>query len=200
MRPFRSLKSIAPALVIGGVLMGCSNTKTSWEAMGDYQTQLTIADTMTTAIGTVYKTGGPQFESKVDMCDVKDVTWGFGFSTIHNGDVAAVRTPLPQALCVKGIHTIASGTVLTYQPVGSDTMTLRAQPATAWTVTGSVTVTEYTEFNPREPKVNERLLSETSKGTFSLEAHGPNGELVRFQNGTYQFDIYVRKDPYNPFD
>ena len=179
---------------------GCGNTKTSWEAMGPYQTQLAIADTTSTVQGTVYMTGGPQFENEVEMCDVTNVTWGLPFSTIHEGDVAAVRTPLPQALCLKGTHPISSGTVLTYQPVGSDTMTLGAQPASGWTVTGSVIVTEYTKVIHPEPKVHERLLNATAKGTFSLEAHGPNGEIVRFQNGTYQFDIYVRKDPYNPFD
>ena len=181
-------------------LAGCGNTKTSWEASGDYHALVTLADSVSNVGGTVYLSEGIQVDHKVEMCDVRNVTWGFGFSTVHRGDVAAVRTSLPQALCLKGTKEISNGTVLTYQPVGSDTMTLQAQPASGWTVTGSVTVDEYTKLNSGEPAVHERLLQESAQGTFAMEAHGPDGEIVRFENGTYRFDIYARKDPYDPFD
>ena len=67
-------------------------------------------------------------------------------------------------------------------------------------MTGSVTVAEVKYYNPAEPDVHERVLTEKATGTFALEANGPNGQLVRFENGTYEFDIYLRKDPYDPFD
>jgi len=158
--------------------MGCSNTQTSWEAGGDYQALVTLADSVTTQSGTVYLSEGIQVDHEVKMCDVQNVTWGFGFSTIHQDDVAAVRTALPQALCLKGTKTISSGTVLTYQPENSDTLTLSAQPAPGWTVTGTVTVNEYSRYNSGEPRVNQQLLQETSKGTFAIEAHGPSGEVA----------------------
>jgi hypothetical protein len=188
------------ALAFVACLLGCSNTKTTWEVGGDYQALVTLADSVTNQSGTVYLSEGIQVDHEVKMCDVQNVTWGFGFSTIHQNDVAAVRTSLPQALCIKGTKTIASGTVLTYQPVNSDTLTLGAQTAAGWTVTGTMTVDQYLRYNVGEPAVHQRLLQETSKGTFAIEAHGPNGEIVKFENGTYQFDIYVRKDPYDPFD
>ena len=181
-------------------LLGCSNSKTSWEAGGDFFATVTIADSTQDTQGSVSRTGGIHVDDEVRLCGVRSVTWGFGFSTIARGDVAAIITPLPQPLCTKGTHTISSGTVLTYQPVGGDTLTLSAQPASGWTVTGSVTVTEVTDYDPEEPDVNERVLSEKATGTFALLANGPDGQLVRFENGTYEFDIYIRKDPYDPFD
>jgi hypothetical protein len=187
-------------LLLGACLMGCSKTKTSWEAGGDFQALVTLADSVANQSGTVYLSEGIQVDHEVKMCDVRNITWGFGFSTVHKDDVAAVRTSLPLALCIKGTKAISSGTVLTYQPVGSDTLTLRAQPAPGWTVTGTVTVDEYLKFNTGDPPVHQRLLKERSTGTFAILAQGPNGEILKFENGTYQFDIYVRKDPYNPFD
>lgn len=190
----------AVLMLLAGSLLGCSNTKTSWEAGGDYQATLTIDDSTQVREGIVYLTGGPQVENEVNMCDVRNLTWGLPFVASSPGTVASIRITLPQALCRLGTYNISTGTVMTWQPAGTDSSTLTAKPASGWTVTGTVTVTEYTDFIDREPEVNKRRLSETVKGTFSLEAHGPNGELVRFQNGTYQFDIYIRKDPYNPFD
>lgn len=113
-------------LVSFALIAGCGNTKTSWEASGDYHALMTLADSVSNVGGTVYLSEGIQVDHKVEMCDVRNVTWGFGFSTVHRGDVAAVKTSLPQALCLKGTKEISSGTVLTYQPVGSDTMTLHA--------------------------------------------------------------------------
>ncbi|HET9234627.1 MAG TPA: hypothetical protein VFP10_10850 [Candidatus Eisenbacteria bacterium] len=161
---------------------------------------VTIADSTQEVRSTVSYTPGIHVDDEVTLCGVRSVTWGFPFSSIANGDVAAIITPLPQPLCTKGTHAISSGTVLTYQPVGGDTLTLRAQPASGWTVTGSVTVTEVTDYDPGEPDLHQRVLSEKATGTFALQANGPDGKLVRFQNGTYEFDIYIRKDPYDPFD
>jgi hypothetical protein len=180
--------------------IGCSDTRTSWEAGGDYHATLTVDDSTAAYDGQVYLTGGPQVEDEVKMCEVRNLTWALPFVASSPGAVASIRITLPQVLCRKGSYNISTGSVWTWQPVSGDTSTLKAQPASGWTVTGNVTVTEYSDFNHREPAVHERLLSETSKGTFSLAADGPNGELVRFQDGTFQFDIYVRKDPYNPFD
>ena len=187
-------------LIYAAGVTGCSNTKTSWEAGGDYYATLTIADTTSSFHGIVHLTEGIQVDHEVRMCDVRNVTWGLPFSSVTRDQVAAIRITLPRALCHEDSDIVSGGTVLTMQPVASDTSVLLAQPASGWTITGTVTVAEYTDFNAGEPAVNERVLSETAKGTFALEAHGPNGEVVRFQNGTYQFDIYVRKDPYDPFD
>ena len=196
----RNLLALTILAITSACFVGCSNTKTSWEAGGDYQATLTIDDSTGTALGQVYRTGGYQTEDEVEMCSLRNVTWGIPFSTAVRGHIAAIRTTLPQPLCRIGSYNVSTGTVLTWQPVGSDTSTVSAQPAAGWTVSGSVTVDEYTRLNHPEPKVDQRLLNETSTGTFALEAHGPSGEIVRFQNGTYQFDIYIRKDPYNPFD
>lgn len=193
-----------PALVfllfITSAFLGCSNTKTSWEAGGDYSAMITMADSTRDVDGQVYYTSGVHVEDEVTLCGIRSVTWGLPFSTIARGDVAAIITPLPQPLCTKGTHAISSGTVLTYQPVGGDTLTLRAQPASGWTVTGSVTVSEAEYYNPADPDVHERVLTEKATGTFTLQANGPGGQVVRFENGTYEFDIYLRKDPYDPFD
>lgn len=181
-------------------LLGCSNTKTSWEAGGPWVAMVTIADSTQEVQSTVSYTPGIHVDKEVSLCGVRSVTWGFPFSTIARGDVGAIITPLPQPLCTEGTHAISSGTVLTYQPVGGDTLTLRAQPASGWTVTGSITVTEVTDYDPPEPDLHERVLSEKATGTFTLQANGPGGQIVRFENGTYEFDIYIRKDPYDPFD
>jgi hypothetical protein len=194
-RPGFALLGLFVAFAAGG----CSYTETVWEAAGEYEAEVTGTGPGGTVRGTVYRTGGIQTDERVRMCAVRNVTWGLPFPEAVRDQVAAVVSALSGGLCEEDTVLVTEGAVLTYQPVGGDTLTLRAEPEPGWTVTGQVVVTEYTNHHPEDPDVNERVLSETSVGTFELEAHGPGGAVLLFEEGTFRFDIHVRKDRINPF-
>jgi hypothetical protein len=191
---------IATWLALGSALAGCSNTKTTWEAPGRYEADLSGEVTGTEIEGNVTRAAGVSSDDEIRLCDVRDVLWEIPHSGAYLGKIAAVVGRLPLAVCREESMTVSEGYVLTYQPVGDDTLTLHAQRAEGWTVSGTVVVSDYTDHHPREPEVHQRLLSETAAGTFALEAQGPESAFLRFENGTFQLDVFVRKDPYDPFD
>jgi hypothetical protein len=192
---------IRPLLAILILLLcGCSSTRTSWNALGSYSASLGDSDsTLAPATGGVSPSDGITRFERTRMCDIRNISIGLPFNPVR-GEVAAVRVNLPQALCRLGSHAVTGGLVQVWNSPGTDTAVVTGVPATGWTVSGTVTITDYINFDPPEPELNETLQSERVTGTFEVTAAGPEGEMVRFRNGTFQLDITVTKSPYNPFD
>jgi hypothetical protein len=132
------------------------------------------------------------------MCDVHEITWNLDNGPESLGKPVAIRTGLSRSLCQTGTASIVSGKVLVWgqDPHSPGTTGIVSDE---WTVTGTVTITEYTNLSPGEPDLNEEVLSERAAGTVSLVATTADGRMVKLENGTFTFLIYTRKSPYSPF-
>ena len=129
------------------------------------------------------------------MCDIDQISWGLGSGPDAVSKPAAIWTA--QSLCQTGTQSIASGKMLVWSEVAGSPGRA-AVNSDEWTVTGTVTVTEYTNLDPAEPSLDQEVLSERAVGTVSLMATTADGRTVRLENGASTLLIYTRKSVYSP--
>ncbi|MEO8500473.1 MAG: hypothetical protein ABI565_06125, partial [Vicinamibacteria bacterium] len=185
---------IAVGLIVSTLLTaGCTGTRTTWDVRGTYQARYTREDgTVEQVSFSAHPTGGGiTSDSRVGLCDVHSVTWDVPQNPELN-KLSGIATDLLRSLCVTGVNSVSGGHVIVWgNPVGNST-TLTGIRSDLWQVSGTLTVTGYTNFNPPEPAVNKEVLSETASGTFSALARSPDGKTVRLDNGTFTFEIVIR--------
>jgi hypothetical protein len=196
-------KSLTRALLSGLVaatLAGCSGDALFYRTDATYE-----ADVTTGGSAPARKTlmlsqaGGPiSAKGELRMCDVDEISWGLSSDVAAVGEPASIRTTLSQSLCQTGTKSIVAGKMLVWgQASGSQGTT--GVISDDWTVTGTVTVTEYTSLNPGDPSLDQEVLSERAVGTVSLTATTADGRIVKVENGTFTFLIYHRKSAFSPF-
>jgi hypothetical protein len=194
-----SLNRAILAGLIVATLAGCSGDALFYRTDGTYTADVTT-ETSTTRPMTqaLARSDGPiSAKGELRMCDIDQISWSMGSGPDAIGKPAAIRTALSRSLCQTGTASIVSGKMLVW---GQAT----ASPGTTgvisdeWTVTGTITITEYTDLHPAEPSLNQEVLSERAVGTVSLMATTADGRLVKLENGTFTFLIYIRKSPYSP--
>lgn len=182
------------------MLGGCADTALFYRTDGSYTADVTT-ESSPTAPRTLTMTAGDgviSAKGELRMCDIGQISWGLGSGPTDVGKPAVIRTALSKSLCQLGTTSIASGKVLVWgQATGSPGTT--AVISDEWTVTGTITVTEYTALNPGEPSLDQEVLSERAVGTMSLTATTADGRMVKLENGTFTFLIYSRKSQYSPF-
>lgn len=186
------------ALLVAAVA-GCSREALFYRTDGTYAADVTIEAsppgrktlTLANADGIISARG------ELRMCDVTEISWGLGTGPESVGKPAAIRTALSQSLCQKGTKAITSGKMLVWGQAGSSPG-ITGVVSDEWTVTGTITVSEYTDFNPGEPSLDQEVLSERAVGTVSLTATTADGRIVKLENGTFTFLIHIRKSIYDP--
>lgn len=189
--------------IVGGLvaatLAGCSGDalfyRTDGRYTADVSTETSSAERKTL---TMSNGDGPiSARGELRMCDVDEITWSVGSGPDAVGKPAAIRTALSHSLCQTGSASVVSGKMLVWgkDPVSGGTTGVISDE---WTVTGTITVAEYTAFSPGEPSLNQEVLSERVAGTASLVATTADGRMVKLENGTFTFLIYIRKSPYSP--
>ncbi len=185
--------------LVAATLAGCSGEALFYRTDGIYTADVTTetspAASRTLPLGTA---DGPiSAKGELRMCDVDQISWGLGSGPDAVGKPAAIRTELSQSLCQTGTASIVSGKMLVWgQATGSPGIT--GVISDEWTVTGSITITEYTNLDPGEPSLDQEVLTERAVGTVTLTATTADGRLVKLENGTFTFLIYIRKSLYSP--
>jgi hypothetical protein len=147
---------------------------------------------------TLSKAGAPlAAKGELRMCDVDEISWGLGSGPDAVGKPAVIRTALSRSLCHTGTISIVSGKMLVWGPA-PDSPGTTAVVSDDSTVTGTITITDYTNLNPPEPSLDQEVLSERAVGTMSLMATTAEGRVVKLENGSFTFLIYIRKSAYSP--
>lgn len=188
------------AALVAATLAGCSGEALFYRADGTYTADVTTdAAAKTTKTLTLSRGDGPvSAKGELRMCEVDEISWGLGTLPDAVGKPAAIRTSLSKSLCQTGTASIASGKVLVWgQASGSPGTT--GVVSDEWTVTGTITITEYADLDPAEPSLDQEVLSERAAGTVSLTATTADGRSVKLENGTFTFLIHIRRSQYSPF-
>jgi hypothetical protein len=194
-----SLHRAILAGLVAATLAGCSGEALFYRTDGTYTADVT---TETSATGrkmlTLTKGDGLiSAKGELRMCDVDQISWGLGSGPDAVGKPAAIRTALSHSLCQTGTASIVSGKMLVWgQAAGSPGTT--GVISNEWTVTGTITITEYTNLTPDEPSLNQEVLSDRAVGTVSVVATTADGRMVKLENGTFTLLIYIRKSAYSP--
>jgi hypothetical protein len=185
--------------LVAATLAGCSGDALFYRTDGTYTADVTTETsaaerktlTMTNSDGPISARG------ELRMCDVDEITWSLGSGPDAVGKPAAIRTALSHSLCQTGSASVVSGKMLVWgqDPASGGTTGVASDQ---WTVTGTVSITGYTDLTPGEPSLNQEVLSERAVGTASLVATTADGRMVKLENGTFTFLIYIRKSPYSP--
>ena len=205
MRQVNAMKQISRyggivAGLVAAALAGCSGDALFYRTDGTYTADV-ATESSTTARRTLTLGRGDapvSAKGELRMCDVDQISWGLGSGPDAVGKPAAIRTALSQSLCKTGTASIVSGKMLVWgQAPGSPGTT--GVISDEWTVTGTITVTEYANLNPGEPSLEQEVLSERAVGTVSLSATTADGRSVKLENGTFTFLIHIRKSQYSPF-
>jgi hypothetical protein len=185
--------------LIAATLAACSGEALFYRTDGTYAADVTT-ETSTTVRKTLMlgQADGPISEKgELRMCDLSKISWYLDTDADAVGQPAAIQTTLSQSLCQVGTKSIVSGKVLVWgQAPGSPGITGVASDE--WTVTGTITVSQYTDLHPAEPSLDQEVLSERAVGTMSLTATASGGRIVKLENGTFTFLIYTRKSVYSP--
>jgi hypothetical protein len=194
-----SLTRACLAGLISASLAGCSGDALFYRTDGTYTADVTTETSAKAPRTLTLSVADAAISAKGElrMCDVDHISWGLGTGPADIGKPAAIRTTLSQPLCQLGTKSVVSGKMLVWgQAAGSPGIT--GVISEEWTVTGTITISEYTNFDPDEPSLNEEVLSERAVGTVSLTATTADGRVVKLENGTFTFLICIRKSEYNP--
>ena len=180
-------------------LAGCSGEALFYRTDGTYTANVTTETSTTVARTlTLSKADAPlAAKGELRMCDVDQISWGLGSGPIAIGKPVAIRTALSGSLCLVGTRSIVSGKMLVWGQAPNSPGTTGVI-SDEWTVTGTITVTDYVNLHPDEPSLDQEVLSERAIGTVSLTATTADGRLVKVENGTFTFLIYIRKSAYSP--
>ncbi|HUQ18588.1 MAG TPA: hypothetical protein VM099_03150, partial [Gemmatimonadaceae bacterium] len=178
----RSIFAGLAALTVGG----CSGEALFYRTDGTYtadvstETSATVSKTLTLG-----KAGAPiGAKGELRMCDVDQISWGLGTGPADIGKPVAIQTALSRSLCQTGTASIVSGKMLVWgQAPNSPGIT--GVISDEWTVTGTITIQDYTNLNPAEPSLNQEVLSERASGTVSLLATTKDGRSVKVENGNF---------------
>jgi len=195
-----SLTRAILAGLVAATQAGCSGDAIFYRTDGTYAADVTIGGSPTArkTLTLSQANGAISAKGELRMCDVNNISWGLGGGIGPLGAPVAIQTTLSQSLCQTGTKTIVAGKMLVWgQASGSQGTT--GVISDEWTVTGTVTVTEYTNLNAGEPSLDQEVLSERAVGTVSLTATTTDGRIVKIENGTFTFLIYHRKSAYAPF-
>jgi hypothetical protein len=189
--------------IFGGLvavtLVGCSGEALFYRTDGTYTANVTTETSTTVSKTLTLSKADAAISAKGElrMCDVDEISWGLGTGPEAVGKPVAIRTALSRSLCQIGTTSIVSGKMLVWgQAPNSPGIT--GVISDEWTVTGTITITNYTNLDPAEPSLNQEVLSERAVGTVSLLATTADGRIVKLENGTFTFLIYIRKSPYDP--
>lgn len=180
-------------------LIACSGDALFYRTDGTYTANVTTeASTSVSKTLTLSKAGAPiAAKGTLRMCDVDEISWGFGGGPDMIGKPVAIQTALSRSLCQTGTTSIVSGKMLVWgQDPNSPGIT--GVVSDEWTVTGTITVTDYTNLHPAEPTLDQEVLSERAVGTVPLLAKAADGRVVKIENGFFTFPIYIRKSAYSP--
>jgi hypothetical protein len=185
--------------LVAATLAGCSGDALFYRTDGTYTADVTT-ETSAAERKTLMMTNGDgpiSARGELRMCDVDEITWSLGSGPDAVGKPAAIRTALSHSLCQTGSASVVSGKMLVWgqDPASGGTTGVVSDE---WTVTGTLTITGYTDLTPGEPSLNQEVLSERAVGTASLVATTADGRMVKLENGTFTFLIYIRKSPYSP--
>ena len=195
-----SLKRGILAGLVAATLAGCSGDALFYRTDGTYTADVgTEASAAGRKTLTMSNSDGPiSAKGELRMCDVDEITWGLGSGPDALGEPVAIRTALSRSLCQTGAASVVSGKMLVWgqDPASGGTTGVISDQ---WTVTGTITISEYTNVTREEPSLNQEVLSERAAGTVSLVATRADGRMVKLENGTFTFLIYIRKSPYSPF-
>ncbi|HUQ97838.1 MAG TPA: hypothetical protein VM166_00200 [Gemmatimonadaceae bacterium] len=179
---------------------GCSGEALFYRTDGTYTANVaTETSAKASMTSTLSKADGPISEKgELRMCDVDKISWSLpGSSPSDLGKPVAIRTSLSGSLCQIGTKSIVSGKMVVWGPAPNSPGTTGVI-SDEWTVTGTITITDYTNLHPAEPSLNQEVLTERATGTVSLLATTADGRMVKVENGTFTFLLYSRKSEYHP--
>lgn len=184
---------------VAAILAGCSGEALFYRTDGAYTASVsteTAAPSQQTS-GVSQGDGPISAKGVLRMCSLSHVAWQLNSGPADLGKPAAIQTTISPSLCQTGTKTITSGKVLVWGQAPSSPGTTGVV-SDEWTVTGTITVTEYSNLNPPEPSLNQEVLSERAVGTVSITATTSDGRTVKLESGTFTFLIYTRKSEYSP--
>ena len=186
--------------LVVATLTACSGEALFYRTDGTYTADVTTESAPTTQMSlTLGQANGPiSAKGTLRMCNLTEIAWNLPSGPQDVGEPAAIRTTLATSLCEIGTKTITSGKMIVWGPA-PNSPGITGVVSDEWTVTGTITVTEYNNLHPAEPSLDEELLSERAVGTVSLTATTSDGRMVKIENGTFTFLIYTRKSEYHPF-
>jgi hypothetical protein len=193
---------VALAILIQVYLTGCGNLFGPSEVLY-YRTDGSYTALRTDGNGaaasktlTLSKAGAPTADrGSIRMCDITNVAWHLGGLPDSLGRPVTIVTELASPLCQVGNAPLAAGYMIVWGASSVGTTGVRSND---WTVTGTVTISEYVDLKPPEPALDQELLSERISGTFSLVATAADGRSIRLESGTFTFSLYTKKGIYSP--
>jgi len=84
---------------------------------------------------------------------------------------------------------ITGGSVLIWASPAGDPNTLAAVHSDAWTVTGQIEITSYSDLGLPDLDAGESAPTERAQGTFSLTATNGAGEIIRIEGGSFELSV-----------
>jgi hypothetical protein len=185
--------------IVAATLAGCSGEALFYRIDGTYTADVTAEGTTTRKTLTLGQADGPtSAKGELEMCDVDGLSFSLGSGPDAVGKPAAIKIALSQSLCQEGTTSIASGKMVVWGQAPASPGTTGVV-SDEWTVTGTITVSEYSDLHPGEPSLDQEVLSERAVGTVSLTATTADGRTVKLENGAFTFLIHIRKSHYSPF-
>ena len=146
--------------LVAVTLAGCSGEALFYRTDGTYTADVTTeTSAKASKASTLSKADGPISEKgELRMCDVDKISWTLGGSSpVDLGKPVAIRTALSGSLCQIGTKSIVSGKMIVWGPATQLSGTTGVI-SDEWTVTGSITITDYTNLHPGEPSLNQEVL------------------------------------------
>lgn len=167
---------------------------TSWDATGLWNGQVSRSGAMTAQRESAVTDVIPgSSESRVDACDLRELAFSLSFIPFEQGNPAAIEVRLATPLCQLGSSPVEGGSVLVWQPMASDSTTVSARPSDQWTVSGTLTVTSFSDLGLPDLDVGESATVQEARGTFELTARETLGDSIRVESAEFQLTVEARK-------
>ncbi|MHB1191976.1 MAG: hypothetical protein ACYC6F_02930 [Longimicrobiales bacterium] len=179
------------ALALSGLLLvsGCTE-QTWWDARGSWSGRVTLpgeVEVQREAGLTDIDAGSD--EGRVRLCELSDMDLSLTFVPIEKDRPAAIRVRVARPLCHPGATQITGGSVLIWTSPAGDPHTLTAVHSNAWTVTGQIDITSYSDLGLPDLDAGESASTEHAEGTFSLTATNGAGEIIRIEGGSFELSV-----------
>jgi hypothetical protein len=128
-------------------------------------------------------------EGRIRLCELSAMDLSLTFVPIERDRPAAIRVRVARPLCHTGATQITGGSVLIWASPAGDPHTLTAVHSDAWTVTGQIEITSYSDLGLPDLDAGESARTERAQGTFSLTATNGAGENIRIEGESFELSV-----------